>query len=172
MIGILCVHQCSFLVHVRADCSPTVSCVGRLERFIYEYGWSGGLQSRLLQLRIVPGKAALGKIQRRPANDSPVDTGAGCSQILRQVSLVEQSSVFNRNHIRIDLDGGVAREQPLLAGLVSFRDGALVVLLLVEEAEDGYFVHDRLERLLHGDACTARCFQAVISFERVLVRLG
>ena len=171
MIGILCVHQCSFLVHVRADCSPTVSCVGRLERFIYEYGWSGGLQSRLLQLRIVPGKAALGKIQRRPTNYSPVDTGAGCSQILRQVSLVQQSSIFNRNHIRIDLDGGVAREQSLLAGLMSC-DGALVVLLLVKEAEDGYFVHDRLERLLHGDTCTARCFQAVISFERVLVHLG
>ena len=54
---------------------------------------------------------------------------------------------------------------------MSFRYGTLVVLLLVEEAEDRYFVHDRLERLLHGDACTARSFQAVISFERVLVRL-
>ena len=131
MISILCVHQCSFLVHVRANCSPPISSVGRLERFIYEYGWSGGLKHLLLQLRIVPGEAALGEVQGRSADDSPIYTGAGCSYILRQASLIHQGSVFNRNPIRVDLDDSVAREQPLLAGLVRFCDSSDVALLLV-----------------------------------------
>ena len=165
MIGILCVHQCFFLFHIRAECSSGINYIDRLERFIiYEDGRSGGHQSRLLQL--LPGKAALCKVQRCSANDSAIRTGACCSHILHQVSLIQQGCVFNRNHICVDPDG-VTREQALLAGLVCFRDH---LPLLVKEAENGYFVHDRLERLLHGDTRTSRCFEAVISFDRVRLR--